>query len=860
METGKTNLPNHKRLLTVLLLVLLAFTFTSRASAHPADVITHNYILTLNEEGLEISWGILPAPLVTEIIWGQVDTDGDSLVSSGEAVSWAEEQANSLTATLDGESLSFELDKIIWPDSMDLLRLGDQPILLFVQAAWPEEIAPGEAATLVFSNQVPNSLHWFSIEAEGATAFSPPTQEGGRLDLKIATPLAESSDAEWLTAWESGKPSIPGLVSAFGLDELAEQASESNQRQGVIGILEGLIRDNETSPVFYLSAFGLSLILGALHAMSPGHGKTVVAAYLVGASGRYYHAVALGSIVTLTHTGSVFALGIATLAASSYFMPTNVFPLLEIISGLLILILGISLLTPRIRDWLRKRRLDQEISAPRTTTPTENDPSQKRVLINQPITEIGPDHSHIPEERGYIPVPRGPSEGSPLQGITWRSLLTLGISGGLVPCPDAIAILLIAVTINRISFGLSLIVAFSLGLAVILILIGLLIVQGRRLFERLRWFDRAAFVMPIVSALIVLGLGAALTLSAFRNLPPDVLASLERPARWNKASVIYGSMDENFRYQLYTVSIQDQEPTQITDNPQGIASYSVSPDGSEVIYAASTNQGGTILWRWLPETDEHSLMLDCSPDHCSAPVWPPEGEQLIYERLPDPGNPDALGFTSIWWLDMSSGETGPVFQDSSLPGFSPRWSAEGEWLSYGTVSPNQVRFYHLGTGESIEFPLDSNPQVVWHPTENAVLYTEYLDFGEVSLTKLFRYDLESGQSEQVSDSLRLDETLPSWSPDGGKIAVVRREWEDETAGLGDQIWLLDVLSGEESQLTFGPEIIHGEMRWSPDGEALLFHIYDLNASGTPTSIQLLDLETGEVVTLATPGTDPHWLP
>ena len=123
------------------------------------------------------------------------------------------------------------------------------------------------------------------------------------------------------------------------------------------GVLEGLIRDNETSPLFYLSAFGLSLILGALHAMSPGHGKTVVAAYLVGASGRFYHAIALGSIVTLTHTGSVFALGLATLAASSYFMPTDVFPLLEIISGLLILILGISLLAPRLRNWLKKRRL-----------------------------------------------------------------------------------------------------------------------------------------------------------------------------------------------------------------------------------------------------------------------------------------------------------------------------------------------------------------------------------------------------------------------------------------------------------------------------------------------------------------------
>ncbi len=148
----------------------------------------------------------------------------------------------------------------------------------------------------------------------------------------------------------------------------------------------------------------------------PGHGKTIVAAYLVGASGKFYHAIALGTIVTLTHTGSVFALGLATLAASSYLMPSNIFPLLEIISGLLIVILGIGLLIPRIRDWLKKRSLDQRINTLIPETQQAPESSQQRLVINQPIEEVGPSHSHTPESSKYIPIPRGPTVGAPAAG------------------------------------------------------------------------------------------------------------------------------------------------------------------------------------------------------------------------------------------------------------------------------------------------------------------------------------------------------------------------------------------------------------------------------------------------------------
>ena len=92
-------------------------------------------------------------------------------------------------------------------------------------------------------------------------------------------------------------------------------------------------------------------MLGAIHALTPGHGKTVVGAYLVSSRGTSWHAVALGTVVTLTHTGSVFLLGIITLVASRYILPTSIIPILEILSGLLIVGLGLYLFRQRFQQW-----------------------------------------------------------------------------------------------------------------------------------------------------------------------------------------------------------------------------------------------------------------------------------------------------------------------------------------------------------------------------------------------------------------------------------------------------------------------------------------------------------------------------
>jgi ABC-type nickel/cobalt efflux system permease component RcnA len=215
----------------------------------------------------------------------------------------------------------------------------------------------------------------------------------------------------------------------------------------------------------------IAFALGGLHALSPGHGKTVVAAYLVGSRGTARHALLLGAVVTASHTIGVFLLGIVTLALSKAIVPEKLYPAIQLLSGLTIVAIGGSLF---VRRWRRR-------------TPEEHG------------------HSHA------IEVP----ESAP----TASALLALGVSGGILPCPSALVVLLSAIALHRVGFGLVLIVAFSAGLAAVLSGIGILVVRAGRLLSR---FDAAGGWarrrLPAFSALLIGLLGAAIAVRAF----PDV--------------------------------------------------------------------------------------------------------------------------------------------------------------------------------------------------------------------------------------------------------------------------------------------------------------------------------------------------
>src|SRR5271155_4725176 len=205
--------------------------------------------------------------------------------------------------------------------------------------------------------------------------------------------------------------------------------------------LTRLLHQQQLTPWMIAAAMGIAFALGAAHALTPGHGKTIVAAYLVGSRGTLKHAAFLGAMVTVTHTVSVFALGLATLFLFRLIVPEKITEILGAISGLSIATIGGWMLVKRFRGARGHHHAHHQYSHKHGHSHTADDAHP---------------HLHHDGPGGHTHVPEG--------DISWGSLVTLAISGGLVPCESALVLLLSAISLGRVGLGLLLLLAFSLGL------------------------------------------------------------------------------------------------------------------------------------------------------------------------------------------------------------------------------------------------------------------------------------------------------------------------------------------------------------------------------------------------------------
>ena len=483
--------------------------------------------LAIDADSVDIHYAVVYGQLPALKELHAADSNGDGITSQSERDAYvgtlAPSFADALELTVDGVAVPLHATR--WRSSLPTEQGG---FSLRVDVDFAAALAPlhaGAKRTLQFSNlNYRGRIGWREIVVKPAKdiavfdtdAFSTSATAGlteALQSLPAAGPLDER--AVHMSVGSSMPPSAAALearpLSSLPVVRAAPPSSEAAWIALKTKQLVDAISAPHLNPRIAVLAVLAALVLGSIHALSPGHGKTIVGAYLIGSRGTPRHAAFLGLTVTVTHTIGVFALGFATLYASKYFVPEKLFPILNMVSALLVLGMGAVLLVQRGRAAVRSARgvpMFLPVEAARTG------PGSGYGLLLAPSAALahdglmhshggGPMHSHLPPGTGG-------------ERITWKSLLTLGISGGLVPCPSAMVLLLAAIALNKTAYGMLLVLVFSVGLAITLTVVGLAFLYARNRFSShstgrwQRW-------LPTLSAAAITVVGAALCYGALKS-------------------------------------------------------------------------------------------------------------------------------------------------------------------------------------------------------------------------------------------------------------------------------------------------------------------------------------------------------
>jgi nickel/cobalt exporter len=481
-----------RKLLFVFALSATVVAVPSAAFAHPLGNFTVNLYsgiqLTPGEVRIDYVLDMAEIPTFQEM--SNIDANGDGTASDAERASWAERTAPELLSNLTLSVGGRPVDLRVVSSGMRF-RPGQGGLqILRLEATFAGEVA-SQGGLAYRDDNYADRIGWREITAVGAEgeAIAGSSVPAGSVsdgllsypqDL-LASPLHVTRAA---LSFHPGT-SAPAATSS-------EQLSGADARPGVTGgSFAGLV--DQTGP-FMLVAFLLAMAFGALHALGPGHGKTLMAAYLVGAGGRPKQAVAVGGAVAVMHTASVLALGFVVLSATKLFPPERVYPWLGLGSGLVALGLGAGLLVTRFGVWSNDRR---------AALAHDHDHAGGH--------EHGHDDEHVDGGHGHThSVPDAPV-------LSRRGLMALAVAGGILPSPTALVVLLGSVAFHRVAYGLGLIAAFSVGLATALIVVGILALRARDLVSR-RMSGTVGRLVPVFSASAIVVLGLALTLRGFVQL------------------------------------------------------------------------------------------------------------------------------------------------------------------------------------------------------------------------------------------------------------------------------------------------------------------------------------------------------
>jgi ABC-type nickel/cobalt efflux system permease component RcnA len=448
-----------KRLAALAVVVLAVLVAPAIATAHPLGNFTINRYAGIEVAGSDIY--VRYALDVAEIPTYQL---GSEIRSPG----YPAALARGLVLVLDGRRVPLRV-----VEHRALLRSGAGGLTtLRLDVVYR---ARGDGVELAFRDTTfPGRIGWREVTISG--------RDGGRV---TASSVAATSASDVLREYPTDLLQSPLEVSsAHATLELGSEPAAAPRIAAVDsprhapGGFEALIEEGDVSLGVLLVSLLIAAFWGAAHALTPGHGKAMVAAYLVGTKGTPRHAFLLGGTVTVAHTSGVFALGFVTLGLSAFIVPEQLYPWLTLVSGLLVVLVGASVLRQRLHTRKHHHGSDHD---------------------------HGRDHHHHPHDHHAHDHD---------DALTSKGILGVGVAAGLLPCPSALVVLLSAIALHRIGLGLALIVAFSLGLAATITAIGLVAVFARRTFGRLTLDGPLVRALPAVSAALILTVGLVITARA----------------------------------------------------------------------------------------------------------------------------------------------------------------------------------------------------------------------------------------------------------------------------------------------------------------------------------------------------------
>ena len=475
-----------RRLLFVALGALILVGLPLVALAHPLGNFTINQFVGLHvtTQEVDVDYVVDMAEIPAFQEQQVIDADGDGKISP------AEQAGYQTSACADrGEGLNISVDGSPVTMAGTTARLSFPPgqaglSTLRLECGYRFEAAGAQLA--VENNNFSERIGWreITVTSDGVEVSSdlPSESASARLTSYPQDPSAASPDLR------------RGSVEIGGFGGFGDTTVAAAPPTGLpIDALGSLISKGTAGTGTGVVALLAALALGAAHALAPGHGKTIMSAYLVANRGTIRQALGMGLAVAISHTVGVLALGVATLLATRNFHPERIYPYLSAISGTIVLVIGVVLLVRSVRSWR-----------------------------HTPAHAHGHDHHHDHHhDHDHHHHHHHESPGLELS-LGWKTFTALGLSGGLIPSASAVVLLLGAIHLGKIEFGLALIGAFGLGMAAAMVTVGLgLVAMTRFGLTRLSgkgWSLRLAAIVPPVMGLFVTGAGLMMMTSAGRNL------------------------------------------------------------------------------------------------------------------------------------------------------------------------------------------------------------------------------------------------------------------------------------------------------------------------------------------------------